>query len=255
MALGLLLFFISSTSKAAYLGLAVKKPGPGYFKAVISRFYSWYSENYYNFAVNLTSNEKELIASAIDRIDASQEYIDQRTNFPKLRFYLEGKDGQLFYSGVMVITNLENKKEKSLVLAILAKNRVSISQDELKNLFAISFSKQLSEFSVYYLKKDKNEDVIFHQEIYRGKRNIDSCVWQKSEDVSESQFLFAKNISDFKKIECKKSRASYIFSNDLPTKLISDKLEMPLRKIGKEFGFSPQTVLIENQNNFKIYYQ
>ena len=80
--------------------------------------------------------------------------------------------------------------------------------------------------------------------------------WRQLKNIDGKMDHFSnEGISEIWDVVSKAKTKKYVITNLFPSKKFGEQLRDPLRAISNEFNYVPQAVLIENENNLKIYYQ
>lgn len=247
-----IIFFISILSvkaDAVFLTNTDETPGIGYYKLVFHRFYDWYNKNYFNFDQHLNSLEKNLLQAVIEDIDQTQALLDPKTEMPRLRWGLTLKGKDLFFGTLFISFREKDIKEQKLLSEWL-KSQKMIKNTNLKNeyLYALQWDFSEKQVSVFYQVGEKPD---LQQIVYKNKLKFKDISWVKiNDEKNQAEPGFAAGISQIWNV----AEAKYIVTATFPSKKYSELLRKPLRDIAQEFGFSPQAILLKNEDDLRIFY-
>ncbi len=241
----------------------IEKPEIGYYKELLERFYKWYNLTYFDFDKKLSPLEKKMVHGLIDEISQTTNLIDSRTEMPRIRWELESKDKNLTYGNLFVSIADGKKDQLETLKQILHEQGLPLLQPAKDlALYGIEWALDKGEISIFYLKQasvknsSEYEDLSLIQIVYKNKKEIDQVKWLKIRNLEgKNQDLWAPGTLEVWDVISKAKTEKYVVTSLFPSKKFGEQLRAPLRKILQEFNYSPQAILIENENNLKIYYQ
>ncbi len=254
---------LSSTANAqsTFLGIAAKKPEVGYYSMVLNRFFGWYKQNLFDFDKTFNENEKKLVKTVIDEINQSREYLDSETEVAKFRLVICATGDHLDYGNIFVALNSNSKLSFDLAKKIIKQRNLKIPKNfDLKNLVGMQWSFEQKTISLFFKIVDEvskpSEDFGYEfQQIDFSKNEVIRQIhWGLPEAANLKSGLFIDGVTEERALMSNEKKMSYVASTLLPTRIFTEKLKDPLRKITKEFGFGPQAALIEDQLKVWIYY-
>ncbi len=252
--MALCLLIPNSPAEGLIILSTVEKPEVGYYKEYLERFYKWYNAKYFNFDKKFLPIEKKMVQLLIDEINKSRNLIDDRTEMPRIRWGLESNEKVVSY-GNLFISIAEDSKEQSEMLGLVLKAQRLPLEPVHKgtSLYGIEWAYNKDQVSVFYINKDH---YTLTQVIFKNKKKIDQALWTKLEAIDDKiQNIWEPGTSEVWDVISKLRKQKYVVTTQFPSKKFGEQLRDPMRNFLKEFYLSPQAILIENDNNLKIYYQ
>lgn len=249
----IVIILFSVHAKAIFLLTTFEPPQIGYYESVLRRFYNWYSQTYFNFEKNLSTDESKLVQLLIADINTTNIFIDPRTEMPRFRISIDLDKNKLTFGNLYISFYKISFEQKKLLEKILKNRKIYFSRSESTNkILAIEWAFDKDQFSIFFL----NSKETIEQIVYEKSEKINSYIWSKVSTRSEGEsYIFATGVSKNWKITSGDSIKNYIETTMFPSKNYSELIEAPIKKISNEFGFYPQAILFEKNNRFRIYYQ
>ena len=259
----ILIVLLTTQSNAMVIFSNIEKPELGYYKAVLNRFYNWYNLKYFNFDNKLTLTEKKFVHLMIDEINQSKNFVDPKTEMPRWRLSLEKEGTKLFFGNLWISIEQNNKSEKELLLKIINDRGIKIMEGKNgEEIYGIEWAFDKDEISIFFLKeeppnkKSEYETTSLIQNVYKNKIKSEVISWRQLKNIDgKMDHLSNEGISEIWDVVSKAKIKKYVITNLFPSKKFGEQLRDPLRAISNEFNYVPQAILIENENNLKIYYQ
>ncbi|MBL7542423.1 MAG: hypothetical protein JNL11_01335 [Bdellovibrionaceae bacterium] len=241
------IFFQPQVGKAMLIASTHERPGPGYYKAVLTRLYTWYNKEYFDFDKRFSSRESKLVHSVIEDIDKTSQYLDPKTGLPRFRLAMDLVGDKVSYGNLWISFPSVPIGLKKHVDEVLKSWKIA----DIGQIYGIEWSFENDEVSLFSLVKGG-----LQQDVYKNKKQIESYAWQRLEHVQlEGNEIFALGIQEVWEVKSEKKSRKYIGTDMFPSKEFNEVIKSPLVKISKEFGLRPQFILFQDRDHFRIYYQ